>query len=320
MSDTQHSSQDNFGVALSYIMLGVAGGLALDIFAKFLLVDYSLQQFVFLRSTFGVLIFLMSARWYGGLGSLKTERWKWHLLRTVLATGAMFGFFFGLARMPLVNALTIAFTAPLIVTALSVPFLGEHVGWRRWLAVVAGFMGVLIVLRPGEVMFTPASIAVLIAAFCWAGLSLTARKLASTESSYSLSVYITAGPLLASVFLLPGNYTAPTAEAWTLFIAAGLCSALAWVGIVGGYRRASPVVLAPFEYTALIGAAIAGYLIWDEVPDRWVVGGGTIIMASGIYIVYREIGNVMTNRYLRAFTAGGAVAIIKRLKKQPTAK
>ncbi len=104
-------------------------------------------------------------------------------------------------------------------------------------------------------------------------------------------------------------------EAWVLFVTAGLCSAIAWVGIVGGYRRAPPVILAPFEYTALIGAAIAGYLIWDEIPDQWVITGGAFIIASGIYIVYREIGNVITNRYLRAFTAGGAAAIIKRLKK-----
>jgi len=315
MSKATHLPQDNFGVALSYLMLGVTCGLALDICAKWLLADYSLEQFVFLRSAFGVIFFLLSARWYGGLGSLRSKRWKWHLLRTVLATGAMFGFFFGLTRMPLVNALTIAFTAPLIVTALSVPFLGEHVGWRRWLAVISGFVGVLLVLRPGEGMFDPAAIAVLMAAVCWAGLSLTARRLATTESSFSLSLYITTGPLIVSSFLLPGHFTAPTTGAWMLFITAGLCSALAWVGIVGGYRRAPPVALAPFEYTALIGAAVAGYLIWDEVPDRWVITGGSIIIASGIYIVYREIGNVITNRYLRAFTASGAAAIIKRLKK-----
>ena len=178
MGSQQTKIEDHFGTALAFLMLGVAGGLALDICAKWLLVDYSLEQFVFLRSGFGVIFFLMSARWYGGLGSLKSKRWLWHLLRTALATGAMFGFFYGLSRMPLVNALTIAFLAPLIVTALSVPFLGEHVGWRRWLAVFAGFIGVLIVLRPGSGMFTPASIAVLIAAFCWAGLSVTARKLA----------------------------------------------------------------------------------------------------------------------------------------------
>lgn len=314
MNKIRHTPPDNFSVALSYLMLGVAGGLALDLCAKWLLVDYSLEQFVFLRSGFGVIFFLLSARWYGGLTSLKTKRWKWHFLRTVLATGAMFGFFYGLTLMPLVNALTIAFTAPLIVTALSVPFLGEHVGWRRWLAVIAGFIGVIIVLRPGEGMFSFASIAVLFAAFCWAGLSVTARKLAATESSFALSLYITAGPLLVSSVFLPGNYTPPTADAWLLFVAAGLCSALAWVGIVGGYRRAPPVVLAPFEYTALIGAAIAGYMIWDEVPDRWVVTGATIIIASGLYIVYREIGDVLSNRYLRVFTAIGAAEIFRRSK------
>jgi len=320
MSGNQHTPRDNFGLALSYLMLGIAGGLALDLCAKWLLVDYSLEQFVFLRSGFGVLFFLLSARWYGGLGSLKSKRWRWHLLRTCLATGAMFGFFYGLTLMPLVNALTIAFTAPLIVTALSVPFLGEHVGWRRWLAVVAGFIGVIIVLRPGEGMFSSASIAVLFAAFCWAGLSVTARKLANTESSFSLSLYITAGPLLVSAVLLPGNYSSPSTVSWLLFVFAGLCSAIAWFGIVGGYRRAPPVVLAPFEYTALIGAAIAGYLIWDEVPDRWVVTGAMIIIASGIYIVYREIGDVITNRYLRAFTATGAAAIFNRLKNQSVRK
>jgi drug/metabolite transporter (DMT)-like permease len=320
MTDIRQMPKDNFRLALSFLMLGVAGGLALDLCAKWLLVDYSLEQFVFLRSGFGVIFFLLSSRWYGGLGSLQTKRWGWHLLRTFLATGAMFGFFYGLTLMPLVNALTIAFTAPLIVTAMSVPFLGEHVGWRRWLAVLAGFIGVVIVLRPGEGMFTPASVAVLFAALCWAGLSVTARKLATTESSFSLSLYITAGPLVVSTLLLPGNYAAPTTQAWILFIIAGLCSALAWVGIVGGYRRAPPVVLAPFEYTALIGAAVAGYLIWDEVPDRWVVTGATIIIASGIYIVFREIGGSITNRYLRVFTAGGAAEIFKRRKKQSASK
>jgi len=314
MTDTPELADDHFGTALSYLMLGISGGLALDICAKKLLEDYPIEQFVFLRSAFGILFFLLAARWYGGLGSLRTRRWGWHVLRTVLATGAMFGFFFGLSRMPLVNALTIAFMAPLVVTALSVPFLGEHVGWRRWLAVIAGFIGVLIVLRPGEGMFKPAAITVIIAAFCWAGLSLTARKLARTESSYSLSVYVTAGPLIVSGVVLPGNYMVPDVQAWILFILAGLCSAVAWVGIVGGYRRAPPVVLAPFEYTALVGAAIAGYLIWDEVPDRWVASGGLVIIGSGIYIVYREVGRVTVNRYLRAFTAAGVVAIWRRMR------
>jgi drug/metabolite transporter (DMT)-like permease len=306
---------DHYGTAVAFLLLGVVAGLSLDLCAKWLLADYSLPQFVFLRSIFGLSFFLFTARFYGGLGSLRTSHWKWHLLRTLLATGAMFGFFYGLSRMPLVNALTIAFTAPLFVTGLSVPFLGEHVGWRRWLAVIAGFVGVLIVLRPGQGMFTPAAIALIIAAVCYAGLALTARKLAATESSFSLAVYVVTGPFLISAILIPGDFTAPTAGGWFFFMLAGLCSALAWIGIVGGYRRAPPAMLAPFEYTALIGAAAAGYLIWDEVPDIWVVTGGLVIIASGLFIVHREIGNVMSARYLRVVTASASAALVRKFRK-----
>jgi drug/metabolite transporter (DMT)-like permease len=229
----------------------------------------------------------------------------------------MFGFFYGLMFMPLVSALTLAFTAPLIVTALSVPMLGEHVGWRRWLAVVIGFAGVMIILRPGTGLFNFAAVAVLGSAACYAGLAITARKLAATETSFSLSVYVLVGPLLASVCLIPGDYVEPDAFGWFLFILAGLCSAGAWIGVVGGYRRAPPALLAPLEYTALIGAAAAGYWIWDEVPDRWVVIGALTIIGSGLFIVYREIGQLVTARYLRVFTVV-ADAIVARRYGRPT--
>lgn len=295
-------------------MFGVTAGLGLDLCAKWLLADYSLEQFVFLRSVLGLLVFLSISRWYGGWSSLTTKRWEWHLLRTILASIAMFGFFFGLSRMPLVETLTLAFTAPLIVTALSVPLLGEHVGWRRWTAVVFGFLGVLIVLRPGSGLLTPASLAVLAAAAAYAGLAITSRKLAATESTLSMTVYVISGPLLISAFFVPGNYTTPTASSWFFFVLAGICSAAAWVGLVGGYRRASPAILAPFEYTALIGAAVAGYWIWGEVPDRWVILGGLVIISSGLFVVYREVGDVLSARYLRGFSPGGAAAIMRRLR------
>lgn len=312
-TDTTPSNSDAFGKAVLYLMFGVSCGLGLDLCAKWLLASYSLEQFVFLRSILGLLTFIAISRWYGGLSSLKTKRWGWHFLRTSLACTTMFGFFYGLSKMPLVNALTLAFTAPLIVTALSVPVLGEHVGWRRWAAVIAGFVGVLVVLRPGSGLMTPASIAVLVAAAGYAGLAITARKLAATETTFSMSVYVMGGPLLVSGTVLPNNFVMPTPSAWFLFALAGVCSAGAWVGIVGGYRRASPAILAPFEYTALIGAAIAGYWIWGEVPDLFVVLGGAIIIGSGLYVVYREVGGgVLSTRYLRAFTAGATAAIARR--------
>jgi drug/metabolite transporter (DMT)-like permease len=271
-------------------MLGVTGGLGLDLSAKELLQTHSLSQFVFLRSMIGVGIFLLLARQFGGFRTLSTKRWEWHFLRTLLASGAMFGFFYGLSRMPLVNTLTLAFTAPLIVTALSVPTLGEHVGWRRWLAVMVGFGGVLLILRPGAGLLSLASVAVLIAAFCYACLALTARHLGRTESSFSLSVYVTVGPMLAAGLLsFHEPWQVPDAKGWFLFVLAGACSVIAWVGIIGGYRRASPALLSPFEYTALVGGALAGYFIWGEVPDRWVIAGALIIIASGLFVVYREV-------------------------------
>ena len=290
-SMVQEGRQDSTGRAIAYLLLGVLGGLGLDLCAKGILATYSLEQFVFLRSLIGLSILVLLGRQFGGWKSLVTSKLRWHLLRTLLATGAMFGFFYGLARMPLVDALTLGFTAPLMLTALSVPLLGERVGWRRWSAVVVGFIGVLIILRPagGDVSF--ASVAVLFAAFCYAVMAITARKLSTTESTYALSVYVIAGPVLVSAALLWGeSWQVPDAEGWLLFVLAGACSVVAWVGIVGGYRRASPALLAPFEYTALIGGAIAGYLIWDEVPDRMVVVGAAIIIASGLYVVYREVG------------------------------
>jgi drug/metabolite transporter (DMT)-like permease len=299
--------------AIGLILVGVMGGLGLDLCAKAILETYPLEQFVFLRSLIGIALFLFLARQFGGLRSLVTRRWRWHLLRTLLASGAMFGFFFGLSKMPLIDALTLGFTAPLIMTALSVPLLGEHVGWRRWLAVVAGFAGVLMILRPGTGTLSPAALAVLFAALCYACLAITARKLSDTESTFGLSVYVIAGPMIISGLLsLGGSWVAPNAIGWTLFVAAGVCSVVAWIGLVGGYRRAPPAVLAPFEYTALIAGAVAGYLIWDEVPDGWVIAGGLVIIASGLYIVYREVGAAGSMRYLRALTASSGALLSRR--------
>ncbi len=287
----QARNSDNVGTAIVWILLGVSGGLGLDLVAKELLQTYSLQEFVFMRSAIGVGIFLVLAPYFfGGLGKLRTSRWRWHLLRTVFATGAMYGFFYGLTKMPLVNALALGFTAPLMVTALSAIFLGDDVGWHRWAAVITGFIGTLIILRPGSGEIGWPAMAVLLAAFCYASQAITARHL-SSESLLSLTVYVVVGPLLLATALLnEDNWITPDTKGWILMASAGACSVIAWIGFINGYQRSSPAILAPFEYAALIGGAIAGYLIWDEVPDTWVMVGASIIIASGLYVVYREVG------------------------------
>lgn len=312
----QESDKDSIARAIGLLLVGVMAGLGLDLCAKAILEHYPLEQFVFIRSLIGVSIFLLLAHQFGGLAELATRRWGWHLLRTMLAAGAMFGFFYGLSRMPLIDALTLGFTAPLMTTALSVPMLGDKVGWRRWLAVLVGFGGVLLILRPGSGTLSPAALSVLFAAFCYACLAISARKLADTESTYTLSVYVIAGPMVISALLsIDGAWRAPDALGWVLFVSAGVCSVIAWIGLVGAYRRAPPSVLAPFEYTALIAGAIAGYLIWNEVPDRWVIAGAAVIIGSGLYVVYREVGPAISIRYVRALTSSGSAMLARRFGK-----
>ena len=285
------SPDDHVGKAVTWIMLGIVGGLSLDLFAKELLRTYSLQQFVLLRSLIAIALLVSIAPRLGGLRSLRTDQIGWHLLRTVLAVGAMFGFFYGLAKMPLVDAFTLGYTAPLMMTALSAIFLNEPVGWRRWLAVAIGFTGALVMLRPGRGDVSFASIAVLIAAFCYACQAITARRLTHTESTLSLSFYIVLGPMLVALFLVDStSWLHPDVRGWALFAGAGISSVLAWIGLVNGYRAASPALLAPLEYTALIGGAIAAYFFWNEVPDRWVIVGALLIVMSGLFVVYRSRG------------------------------
>ena len=288
--------RENVPKAAAWLLLGVASGLGLDLCAKEILETYSLVQFILLRSLIAIGIMLSIAPQFGGLQALHTREVGWHVLRSVFAIGAMFGFFYGLARMPLVNALTLGYTAPLIMTALSAVFLGDEIGWRRWLAVGLGFIGVLVMLRPGRGELSFASLAVLIAAFCYASQAITARRLGSTESTFSLAFYVVVGPLIVAVALYDTDtWLSPDVSGWALILGAAVCSIFAWIGFVNGYRAVSPAILAPLEYLALVAGAIAGFMIWDEVPDRWVVVGATIIMASGVFVVYRSsIQNVDT--------------------------
>ena len=283
------SDHENIPQAAAWLLLGVAGGLGLDLFAKELLQTYSLVQFVLLRSVIAIMILLVIAPRFGGIRALRTKEIGWHVVRSLFAIGAMFGFFYGLARMPLVNALTLGYTAPLIVTALSAIFLGDDVGWRRWTAVVIGFVGVLVMLRPGRGDLSFAAVAVLIAAFCYACQAITARRLGGTESTLALSFYVIIGPLIVScAFFDTESWLAPDLQGWVLMISAASCSIIAWIGFINGYRAVSPAILAPLEYTALVLGAMAGFLIWGEVPDKWVIGGAIIIVSSGIFVVYRS--------------------------------
>lgn len=278
------------GLGIASMVAGVFCLAAADAFAKWLGASYPIAQIVFFRMLFALPAVLLLASFAGGLAGLRTRRPAAHLLRGLLATAASFCFFLGLRHLPLAEATALTFAVPLFVTALSVPLLGERVGRRRWAAVLAGFAGVLVMLRPGLAAFQPAALYILVTALCYGLIMLSARRLATSESTAALVLYITLLPLAISSALLPVVWTAPAWADVGRFAANGTLGGLAMILITQGFRLAPAAVVAPFEYTGLVWAAGLGWLVWHELPGPFVWLGAAVIAASGLYIVRRETG------------------------------
>lgn len=289
----------SISAGIVFMCLGIFLLISLDVTARWLLEIYSLPQLIFLRSVFSVALMFVFAASRRQMGKLRTNRIGWHVLRSLLMAGSMLTFFHALRFIPLADIAIFVFAAPLIVTALSQPFLGEKVGPQRWGAVIAGFVGVLIVLRPGSGSVHPAAIYALIGATFYAGLALTSRKLAGSESTLSLSLYIFAVPMLITGFACIPGWQNPTPVDWSLFFLCGLLGGLGIACVNAAYQRAPVAVVAPFEYTALIWAAAAGFVFWDEIPSAYAWAGAAIITTSGLFILYRE-----TRSAPRSETAG----------------
>lgn len=276
------------GRGIALMCAGVFAMLGLDVTAKWLLATYTLPQLVLLRCSFSLLLILLYSLYQAGPRVLQTRLPLWHAGRSLVMAGSMFAFFWALPRLPLADVLVLAFAAPLIVTALSQPVLGEAVGVRRWAAVLTGFLGVLVVLRPGTGLVEPAALMALAGAFLYALLSLSARRLSNTESPLTLSLYLFPAPTLISIPFALGNWLPPSWIDWLLFAACGVFGGLAFMLMTSAFRHAPAAMLVPFEYTGLVWAAGAGYLIWDEVPGWATWLGGAIICASGLFILYWE--------------------------------
>lgn len=292
--------------------LGTVFMVGLDVTARYLLESFALPQLALLRCLFSMLIIFTWAVLRDGTASLVTRRPGWHLLRSLLMAGSMFAFFHALRYIPLADIVCIAFAAPLIITSLSRPFLGEHVGPWRWAAVIVGFVGVLIVMRPGAGLLHPAAVIALGGAVMYAGLALTARKLSTTESTVALSFYSFVAPLLLGGVLSFGYWLQPAWTDWLLFALCGGCGGMAFICINAAYARAQAALVVPFEYTGLIWATGAGYLIWNELPtpSTWV--GATLIVASGLFILYRETISADPALAQAGFPLQEAVAIVDK--------
>lgn len=222
-------------------------------------------------------------------GLFLTRNWKLELLRGLCLLGVTVANFLAMRFLPLTVTGALMFTMPLMVTALSVPLLGETVGWRRWVAVGAGFVGILIIVRPGTEAFHPASLLCLAGALSAAFYSIITRKLAGVDSAATQQVYSGIIALCCiTPFAFNGWVWPSTGPGWFAFLAAGVAGMAAHQLNTIAHRFAPPSALAPFSYTELILLAFASWLIFGEPPDLWFYAGAPIIVGSGIYIWLRE--------------------------------
>ncbi|XKE45335.1 DMT family transporter [Halomonas organivorans] len=259
-----------------------------DALTKWLGETHSPLQIIFFRTLVSLPLIALIARYNGGLRTLATRRPGVHLLRGLIFAATMICFMWGLTLLPLAETTAIAFAAPLFVTLLSVPLLGERVDRPTLLATALGFMGVLVVVRPGGESFQPGALVVVAAAVFYALTMITARRYGAREHLWAMVFYTTLVPLLVSAGTLPWVWQTPAPWHWPAFVVAGFLGVGAMTGLTLAFRYAPAALAAPFDYTALLWAVLLGWWFWDEVPDLWVFVGGTLIIVSGLAIAYHE--------------------------------
>ncbi|MGH6929107.1 MAG: DMT family transporter [Dongiaceae bacterium] len=270
---------------------------SMDAVIKWASSDYPTGQIVFFRNFIAfVPVFLFL--WHTGASMpLRTKNLGGHLLRGLVGVASMSLFFLALGLLPLADAMALGMSGPIFLTALSVPLLGERVGLRRWSAVIVGFVGVLVMVRPGSGVFQPAALIALGGAFFYALAMVSIRRLSWTEPATTIVFYFTLFAALVGLLTWPlgaiapawlGAWVRPDLEGWIVLIGIGLIGGTAQLTMTYAFKLAPVAVIAPFEYGAIIIGVSYGLAIWNEVPDRLILLGAAIVIASGLYILYRE--------------------------------
>ena len=278
-----------------------------DSIIKWLSPTYPLHEIVLVRAVVGLMFTLVFVQLEGGWRTLRTRRPLLHMVRGLLIVVANMAFFLALASLPIAEAVALFFIAPLIITMLSTVFLGERVGLRRWLAVLAGLVGVVVMLRPGFEAVTLAAILPLFAALAYGAMQILTRRLGVTDKAGSLTFYVqvtfVAVAAVIGLAIGDGRYAGSdntTLEflfrAWIwpspfdglLMVLCGLLIACGGYLMFQAYRTAEAAVVAPFEYTALPLALFWGYHLWGEWPDGVSLLGTALIVGAGLFVFYRE--------------------------------
>ncbi|MET0538402.1 MAG: DMT family transporter [Xanthobacteraceae bacterium] len=261
----------------------------MDCMAKYLNLHMNTLEVVWARYTGAFLIPFMVSNPWTRPHLMTTPRLGLQIGRSVLLLLSTLFNFLALRYLQLDQALALIFSTPCFVAALSGPILGERVRWRRWCAIGVGFLGVLVVTRPGLGSFQPAALLSLASALCYAIYSVTTRILARTDSNETTLFYSNIVGALAMLPVLPFVWTTPTDPLIiALMITAGAVASFGHYLLIAAHRLAPAAVLSPFIYTEIVLVTILGFLVFGDVPSRWTIAGASIVIASGLYILQRE--------------------------------
>jgi len=275
--------------AVMVMLAAVALFSVMDAGLKLLSPHYPAMQVAALRGLSSLPWIFAYVAWRRRISSMFHVRWRLHLLRGVLAVVMLASFTYALRTLPLADAYSIFFVAPLLITALSMPFLGERVGRARWWAIAVGFVGVLVVLRPtGAGMFSLAGLAVLLAAVGYSVSAITVRIIGRTDSNESLVFWVMLMLSIGASALAAPHWVAIQPQHWLLIAGIGAIGFVAQLAITEAFRRGEASFIAPLEYSALAWGAGLDWLLWKTLPDAITLVGAGIIIASGIYLIRGE--------------------------------
>ncbi len=281
------SANHSPGRGILWMLATMALFVALDTVAKYMSQSFPVLQIVWARYFFHILIlgFMLAPRLPR---MLRTQRLGLQVVRSIFLLGATGFFFSAISFMPLASASAIMFVSPLLVTALSMPLLGEKVGPHRWASVVVGFIGAIVIIRPGSEAMDPAALLALGAACSYSLYQITTRRLAGVDAPLTTLAYSASVGALVSSLGVPLVWVTPGLADWAGLVMLGVLGGIGHFTLIKSFENAPAATVTPFGYTSLIWATLFGFAVFGDLPDSWTVVGALIIAASGLYIVHRE--------------------------------
>ncbi|RCW28486.1 drug/metabolite transporter (DMT)-like permease [Ciceribacter lividus] len=272
------------------MMLSMAGFTCNDAVIKAVTPYMNVGQIMLIRGVMTSLLVYMIARRMNALDHIRTLFQPMVALRVLFEVTAAIAYLSALGQIPLGNAASILQSLPLAVTLGAALFLGEPVGWRRWTAIIVGFIGVMIIIRPGPEGFTLASLYVVSSVFSAAARDLVTKRIHAGVSSLSVTLFSAAGNAVAGALLVQpfGGWQPMSGELFGLLALASVLVLIGYQAIIMAMRTGEISFIAPFRYTSLLWAVGLGIVVFGEVPDVWMMTGTAIVIASGLYAFYRE--------------------------------